>query len=222
MSELVFLVRPARSRARGLLVLHHGRGTDERDLLALADLLDPQASLEVVTPRAPLVVAGAPGYHWYRVPRVGTPDPVTFADSHAKLASLHDELWAGSGISPRRTVLGGFSMGAVMSYALGLDRERPPPAGILAFSGFLPSVPGWEPDLAGRRGMPVLITHGRRDPVIAVDFGREVARRLTEGGLRVEYEETEGSHRIEPAQLQAASRWLAPTLGDPARAAGSA
>ncbi len=150
MSSLMFRERPAAGDPAGLLVLHHGRGADELDLLGLADALDPQRRLHVVAPRAPLAVGG--GYHWYVVPRVGYPDPDTFRAASARLAAFHDELWQRTGITPERTVLGGFSMGAVMSYALGLSAERPAPAGILAFSGFIPTVEGWQPELASRAG----------------------------------------------------------------------
>ena len=88
------------------------------------------------------------------MPRVGYPDPDTFHAACRELAAFHDELWERTGIAPERTVLGGFSMGSVMSYALGLGPGRPVPAGILAFSGFVPTVEGWEPDLATRRGCP--------------------------------------------------------------------
>src|SRR5205807_6292234 len=98
----------------------HGRGTSEQDLLPLADLLDPGRRLQVVCPRGPLELPGAPGYHWYMVPRVGHPDPHTFHSSYRLLAALHDELWERLGLRPEQTVLGGFSMGTVMSYALGL------------------------------------------------------------------------------------------------------
>ena len=70
------------------------------------------------------------------------------AASFALLAEFHDGLWERTGIGPERTILAGFSMGAVMSYALGLHADRPRPAGILAFSGFVPTVEGWEPSLA--------------------------------------------------------------------------
>ena len=103
-------------------MLHHGRGTDERDLLGLADALDPRRRLHVVTPRAPLQLPGSPGYHWYLVPRVGYPDHDTFHAAREALAELHDGLWAETGIEPARTVFGGFSMGAVMSYAMALSR----------------------------------------------------------------------------------------------------
>ena len=90
---LRYLERPADGEPEGLLVLHHGRGTDERDLLGLADVLDPERRLHVVTPRAPLELPGSPGYHWYLVPRVGYPDPDTFHAARAALAELHDRLW---------------------------------------------------------------------------------------------------------------------------------
>lgn len=210
--------RPATGAPRGLLVLHHGRGTDETDLLRLADLLDPAGHLHVVTPRAPLTVAGSPGFHWYLVPRVGYPDPETFAAARKALAEFHDELWARTGLGPAETVLGGFSMGCVMSYALGLDAARPSPAGILALSGFIPTVPGWEPDLPDRQGLGVFVSHGSRDAVIPVAFGRSAAERLREGGLAVEYRESELGHQIDPAHLTEASRWLGSLL--PGRSGG--
>jgi len=130
MSPLAFQERPASGEPEGLLVLHHGRGADENDLIALADVLDPQRRLHVATPRAPLTLPGWPGYHWYVVPRVGYPDPDSWYAAFEKLASFHDTLWDSTGIAPEQTVLGGFSMGSVMSYSLGLDKNRPAPAGI--------------------------------------------------------------------------------------------
>src|ERR687898_61928 len=98
MTELAFRERAAAGEPAGLLVLHHGRGADEAELLA----------------------------------------------------EFHDELWARTGTTPERTVLGGFSMGSVMSYSLGLAAGRPAPAGILAFSGFVPVVERWEPSTGDR------------------------------------------------------------------------
>jgi phospholipase/carboxylesterase len=211
-SSLFYAERPAAGDPDGLLVLHHGRGTDEQDLLRLADVLDPERRLLVITPRAPLRVPGSPGFHWYLVPEVGYPDPETFAAARQQLAELHDALWQATGLTPERTVLGGFSMGCVMSYALGLDAARPAPAAILAFSGFIPTVPGWEPDIAERRGLPVLIAHGRQDPVISVEFARAAVARLEEGGLAVDYREFDGGHWIDPYDLEIASGVLAATL----------
>lgn len=210
--SLTYLERPAATESRGLLVLHHGRGTDERDLLGLADALDPERRLRVVTPRAPLVLPGSPGYHWYVVPRVGYPDRATFEAARAALAGLHDDLWEETGVGPEATVLGGFSMGSVMSYAMGLGADRPAVAGILAFSGFVPAVEGWRPSLADRAATRVFVAHGRADPVIDVGFGRAAKELLEGGGLAVEYRESSLGHQIDPAQLDAARDWVAATL----------
>lgn len=212
MASLVQIEREAEGDPHGLLVLHHGRGTSERDLIGLADLLDPERRLRVVSPRAPLQLPGSPGYHWYLVPRVGYPDPETFEAARAALAELHDELWEESGIGPGRTVLGGFSMGAVMSYAMGLSATRPSVAGILAFSGFVPTVSGWEPALADRTDTRAFISHGRNDPVIGVDFGERARELLSEGGLDVTYRESDLGHQIDPAHLREASAWLGEVL----------
>jgi phospholipase/carboxylesterase len=212
MSALTYAERPAAAQAAGLLVLHHGRGTDERDLLGLGDFLDPKRRLHVVTPRGPLTLPGWPGHHWYVVPRVGYPDPDTFHAACDALAAFHDALWERTGIAPERTVLGGFSMGSVMSYALGLGPGRPVPAGMLAFSGFIPTVAGWEPDLAGRVGLRTFIAHGRHDPVIGVEFARDARGRLEAAGLAVDYHESDVAHQIDPAHADAAAAWLALTL----------
>ncbi len=212
MAALVHLERPAASEPRGLLVLHHGRGTDERDLLRLADHLDPDARLRVVTPRAPLTLPGSTGYHWYLVPRVGFPDPDTFRAARAALAELHDQLWEETGVGPERTVLGGFSMGSVMSYAMGLGGDRPAVAGILAFSGFVPTVEGWEPSFADRPRTRVFIAHGRPDPVIGIEFAHRARELIVAGGLEVEYRESEIGHQIDPSHLADATVWLRETL----------
>jgi phospholipase/carboxylesterase len=209
---LAFHERPAAGDPAGLLILHHGRGADENDLIPLGDALDPARRLHLVTPRAPLTLPGAPGRHWYLVPRVGHPDPDTFRSAFTELAELHDELWQRTGIPPQRTVLGGFSMGTVMSYALGLDATRPVPAGILAFSGFVPEVEGWQADLAGRRGLRAFIAHGRRDPVIDIEFARQAGRLLRDGGIDVEYREGDGGHYIDPAHIAPALAWVNATV----------
>jgi phospholipase/carboxylesterase len=207
-TTLAYAERPSAGAARGLLVLHHGRGTDELDLLPLADELDPQRALHVVAPRGPLQIAGWPGNHWYLVPRVGYPDPQTFASSYAALAQLHEELWQRTAIAPERTVLGGFSMGCVMSYATGLGSDRPAPAAILALSGFIPTVDGWRDDAAERAHVRVLISHGRLDPIIDIEFARDAHARLQQAGLAVEYHEFDGAHHLDPAYTAATRAWL--------------
>ena len=212
MEPLLYLERATAGEPDGLLVLHHGRGTDERDLLGLADALDPEGRLHVVTPRAPLALPGSPGYHWYLVSRVGYPDRDTFHATRRALGELHDRLWEQTGIEAGRTVFGGFSMGTVMSYAMALSADRPPVAGILAFSGFVPVVEDWQPRFDDRRGTRAFVVHGRQDPIMEIDFARRARELLELGGLEVEYHESDVGHQIDPAHLRHAAEWLARAL----------
>ena len=103
-------------------------------------------------------------------------------------------------------------MGSVMSYALGLGADRPAPAGILAFSGFVPTVEGWEPELDGRQGTRVFVAHGRNDPIMDVGFARRARELLEAGGLEVDYHESDVAHSIDPAHALAAAAWIRATF----------
>lgn len=189
------------------LVLLHGRGADENDLFGLFDVLDPERRLRGITVGGPLFLPPG-GRHWYVVPRIGFPDPQTFGATYALLQRTLDEQL---GVDWATTVVGGFSQGTVMSYALGLGGGRPVPAGILALSGFVPTVDGWTADAAGRPELPVLIAHGTHDPVIGVDFAHRARALLEGGGARVEYFETPTAHAIDPAVVPEITRWLRET-----------
>lgn len=214
-TPLITVERSAAGDPIGLLVLHHGRGTDENDLIGLADVLDPERRLRVVSVRGPLQPPGWPGYHWYLVSKVGYPDRGSFDATRATLAGFHDALWEESGLGPERTVLAGFSMGAVMSHTMGWSAERPTVAGVLAFSGFVPTVPGWRPSLADRTGTRAFVAHGTQDPVIEIGFGRAARDLLVAGGIDVTYRESDIVHTIDPANLPVAAEWLAATLPRP-------
>jgi phospholipase/carboxylesterase len=189
------------------LVLLHGRGADERDLLPLADALDPGRRLVAVTPRAPLSLPPG-GRHWYQVREIGYPDPATFLPTYEAAGEWLDRLPQQTGVPLEKTVLGGFSQGAVMSWALGLGEGRPRPAGIIALSGFMPTVDGFELDLNDLDGYPVAIGHGSFDPVIGVEWGRQ-ARDVTESaGADVTYQETPMAHTIDPQFISRLGDWL--------------
>jgi phospholipase/carboxylesterase len=214
--NLVHLIREAEGEPRGALFLNHGRGTDEHDLCALLDELDPERRLVGVTPGGPLTDVPPGGRHWYLVPRVGYPDPETFARSYRLLSSFCDELLAARGIGWDRTIVGGFSMGAVMSYAVGLGAGRPSPAAIIALSGFIPTVEGWEPELDSRSGLRVFIHHGRNDQVIDVEFGRRAHGALQGAGLEVDYLETGAGHWLPPEILPRLRTLVERVLNPPA------
>ena len=117
---------------------------------------------------------------------------------YAALAERLDGLLAEHGIDWSRAVVGGFSQGTVMSYALALGEGRPLPAGLIALSGFIPAVEGWNFEAEGREGLPILIHHGAMDPVISVGFGRDAAERLEAAGLSPRYVETDAGHWVPP------------------------
>jgi len=186
------LERPAAGDPEGALVLLHGRGADEYDLFPLLDALDPERRLHGYTPRAPLALPPG-GAHWYVVPRVGYPDPATFAEGYAALTEWFDAL----PFPADQVVLGGFSQGAVLSYALGLGQGRPRTRALIALSGFIPTVAGWEPDLEPPFP-PIAIAHGTYDPIIPVEFGRQARDVLEAAGADVSYRESPMEHSIDP------------------------
>ncbi len=213
--SLPSVVRAAATEPRGALVLLHGRGTDEHDLAPLLDALDPDRDLVGIAPGAPLTGIPPGGRHWYVVERVGFPDRESFHAAYGELCRFLDSELAGRGVGWERTVIGGFSMGAVMSYAVSLGQGRPVPAGILAMSGFLPTVEGWEPSFEGRAGVPALVHHGRNDPIIPVSLGRPAAEALEAGGLDVTYLESDAGHWVPPELVPRAARFVAEAVAAP-------
>jgi phospholipase/carboxylesterase len=199
-------VRPAAGDPAGALVLFHGRAADEHDLYPLLDVLDPERRLLGVTPRGPFFFPPG-GAHWYALREVGFPDRETFLDTYANVGAWLDGFLEEHGVGHERTVLGGFSQGAVMAYAFGLGAGRRQPAALIALSGFIPTVEGFELDLS--EIPPVAIGHGTHDPIISVEFGRRARRLLEEAGASVLYREYPLPHAIDPTFLIELRGWLA-------------
>jgi phospholipase/carboxylesterase len=196
------LERPAEAEPAGTLVLLHGRGADERDLYPLLDMFDPERRLRGLTPRGPLALPPG-GRHWYRLAGIPTPDAETFWSSFTELASFLDGL-------QKPLVLGGFSQGAVMSYALAFGRSpEKRPAALMPLSGFMPSVDRLELDLTGLEGFSVAIAHGTLDEVIPVDNSRAARDALVGAGANVVYHEAPLGHTIDPAIIPALRDFVA-------------
>ncbi|MGI8773638.1 MAG: alpha/beta hydrolase [Actinomycetota bacterium] len=208
---LKYRARPAADEPAGLLVLIHGRGADENDLYPLFDMLDPDQRLLGVSPRGPLTMSPG-GAHWYAVHRVGFPDPVTFAQTFDALSRWLDALVEDHGLGHDRVVIGGFSQGAVMSFALSLGGGRPRPAGTIALSGFMPTVEDLELDFEGLQGYPVAIGHGSYDDIITADFSRSARTRLEVAGAHVTYKESPLPHAIDPRYISELQEWLRAVL----------
>jgi phospholipase/carboxylesterase len=205
MSQIAVAVREAAGDPAGALVLFHGRGADEYDLYPLLDILDPERRLLGVTPRGPFSFPPG-GAHWYALREVGYPDRDTFLDTYENVGAWFHGFLDEHGIDHDRTVLGGFSQGAVMAYSFSLGAGRPRPAATIALSGFIPTVEGFELDLS--EIPPVAIGHGVYDPIIPVEFGRRARKLLEEAGASVLYREYPVAHAIDPSFLLELRGWL--------------
>jgi phospholipase/carboxylesterase len=210
----VHLVREPAGEAAGALILLHGRGTEETDLYPLLDELDPERRLLGMTPGGPLTDQPPGGRHWYVVERIGEPDERTFVETLTSLCRFLDEFLRMRGLDWEQTIIGGFSQGAAAAFAAALGTARPAPAGILAMSGFLPTVRGWRLDLAAKRDLPVYISHGSFDNMIPSGYGRRARDVLSEAGLDVIYRETRMLHAIDPELLPEMREWVGSRVGE--------
>lgn len=200
-TSLVSLRREPAGEPAGALVLLHGRGADEHDLFGLLDLLDPGHRLLGVTPGGPHHLPPG-GRHWYALGGIPRPDPATFHETVPRLTAFLETL----PVPLERIVLGGFSQGAVMSYAISLGPERTRPAALVAMSGFLPRVGDWPLDPTRLAGVPVAIAHGSLDPVIPAQFAVEAEAMLAEAGADVLRLSTPVPHMVDPD-------WIEPLRG---------
>lgn len=202
--------------ARRLVLLVHGYGATEQDLAPLAQLLGDD--LLGLCPRGPIDVPGA-GASWYHFTQDG-PDRDTFCGSLVALDHLVDAVCADTGLDRREAVFGGFSQGGSMVLALALRAStKARPAAVLSMSGFLARPDwltyGWD-DPAPANGAtwpPVLVQHGRQDPMVGFDRAEEAARVLESHGLPARFEAYDMAHEVTPDSLAAARSWLAGVLG---------
>jgi phospholipase/carboxylesterase len=207
---LEYAERPAAEDAAGVLVLMHGRGSSEQDLFPLLDVFDPDRRLWGFAPRGPLRLPPG-GAHWYALGGFPTPNPDTFLDVFPRVDRWLRAVAETTGVPGERTVIGGFSQGAVMSWALGLGEGRPRPAGILAMSGFMPRVEGWS--LSLEPPLPrVAILHGSYDDIIGVEWGRQAKETLEAAGADVVYLESALAHSIDQRVVPDIQEWLRETL----------
>ncbi len=205
--DLVEELRVPAGEPAGAIVLLHGRGTSEQDVAPLIGVFDPRERLVGAFPRGPLELPPI-GHHWYATNDDGQVDTETFLATFDRLRSWLVGLADRTGVPIERTVLGGFSQGAVMAWALGIGPGRPRPAGILAMSGALPAVPGFVLQLEGLEGLPVAITHGSQDPLVAVERGQDARDRAIAAGAAVVYRETAVPHIIDPRVVPGLVTWL--------------
>jgi phospholipase/carboxylesterase len=190
-----------------VLVLLHGRGSSEADLMGLRPHLPADHAL--VCPRAPFPGAPwgyGPGWAWYRFLGANRPEPESFESSQRELADFLDALPEQLGFSPGRVTLGGFSQGGTMSLAFAL-RHPGRVAGVLNFSGFLadhPSVRATPESVGGTR---FFWGHGTRDPNIPFELALQGRAELSAAGAELSALDYPIGHWIAPEELADAVEW---------------
>ena len=201
------VVQPPGPGPHPLLLLLHGRGANEHDLLPLAGGFDPR--FLVISARAPLTRWG--GYHWYDLIEMGTPEPATYAQGLSALQRFVGEMLAAFPVAASRLYLLGFSQGAMMTGSL-LMTQPDTVAGAVMLSGYLPleqELPVQKDRLAGK---PVFVGHGTADQVLPIRHGRESRDYLQSAGVNLSYHEYPMAHQISERERRDVAAWLTARL----------
>jgi phospholipase/carboxylesterase len=210
-APLVYAEQPPRQSSANppLLLLLHGYGANEHDLLGLGAHLDPR--FHCVSPQAPLALPWG-GYAWYGIDFSDAGTECRFEQAPAaqeSIESLLDSLKAK--INPSQVFLLGFSQGGGMAINIGLRRHQHV-TGIVSLSGLYapPLQPGPLPELAA--GYPIFMSHGRQDPVLPIERGRQARALLDPLPIELDYREYDMAHEIDQACLSDVQQWLADRL----------
>lgn len=192
------------------VIMLHGRGADEEDLIGLAEHYDPR--LLVLSVRAPYPFSFGGGYTWYDVGTVGTPDPAMFRLSYDRLSHFLDDAIHGYPVDPSQVHLLGFSMGSVMAFALSLTRPELL-RGVIAISGYVPE--GTHLSLRWRDigNVAFFIGHGTEDPVIPIEFARRAKRLFDDSAASVTYREYAMGHQISEDSIRDSALFMQGLLG---------
>lgn len=216
--SLTHLIREPAEEAVGpppLLLLLHGVGSNERDLMGLAPWLDGR--FFVVSARAPITL-GYEAYGWFRFeftpngPVVS--DPREVANSYHLILRFMDELPGAYGVDPDRAYLVGFSQGTIMGLSVALTRPDKV-AGIVAMSGRFPdAIRAQIAPPEKLRGLPILLQHGTEDPVLPIHYGRAARETLDGLPVRLDYSEYRMGHHVTQESLADVSAWLTARLDE--------
>jgi phospholipase/carboxylesterase len=209
--ELVHaLYEPDGEGPHATIIALHGRGANALDLLGLAPYVCG-GRLLVICPQGPVEMAigpGALGYAWFPPNTGGAPDVAAIVLARNELEKFLDACLARYPIDRRKLAVVGFSQGGVMAYSLGLKTPGRF-AAVAALSSWLPKElvesGGLSLDL---QQLPVLVQHGTRDELIAVDRARESVEILRDLRVPVTYREYDMGHEINQRSLTELSQWL--------------
>lgn len=190
------------------IVLLHGRGSDEADLMGLRDGLPRGAVL--VAPRAPFEGARwgyGSGWAWYRFLGGAKPEPDSFEESQRALEELLGSLPSLLPVEPGPVVLGGFSQGGTMSLAYALRHPGAVPM-VINFSGFLADHPSVAATPGTVDGTRFFWGHGRGDPAIPFERAGVGRAALSAAGAALEARDYDMGHWISPDELADAASWI--------------
>ncbi len=200
--DLHHVFHPASTTGTPTLLLLHGTGADEHDLLGLGRVLAPEAAL--LSPRGTITENGA--NRWFRRLREGVYDVDDVVARTHELAEFVGSAVEHYQLDPHRIVAVGFSNGANIAAATLLLR----PGLVHGAALFAAGAPlqDREPDPVDLSGTPVFVSAGENDTMIPIDQARLLARQLTDRGADVELREHSGGHALSPV-LARAREWLA-------------
>jgi phospholipase/carboxylesterase len=217
--KLASAIRPPRvaSPRPPMLVMLHGVGADEHDLLPIAAHLDPR--LLVVSLRAPREYP-VMGHAWFDIDWSTVPPTYDLGqaeESRAALAELLPVLAREHGTDPARTFLFGFSQGGAMALSVALTRPELV-RGLVVHSGrLIPDLRERAAPAAALARLEALALHGVDDPVLPVERGQEIRDFLAPLlGDRLVYAEHDAGHEVTAESLADVARWLSARLGPPA------
>jgi phospholipase/carboxylesterase len=182
----------------------HGRGSNESDLLGLADYL-PKNFLWV-SPRGAFTL-GVDSYEWFQITQVGKPDPTRLANALNTIDKFIDEIIEAYPVDKNKLYLLGFSQGSIISMSYALTRPQRV-AGVVAQSGYIPHESGLQIDEAGVKGKPFILTHGAQDPMLPVDWARRSRDTLQRLETNLEYHEFNMGHNVTAESLGVIHTWL--------------
>jgi phospholipase/carboxylesterase len=204
---LFYKVAPLSSNETGphpTLILLHGRGTDENDLLGLASAFDPR--LMVVSVRAPFRFPYG-GYTWFDLDEQNGVNTDQLLEGCDALMHCLDDVRQKYPVDAARIFLFGFSMGAMMSLTVSLSHPHRF-KGVVAHSGLLPQKEKIKYQWNELHDISFFIAHGTHDPIVPVEGGRQAHQRLMDAGADVHYREYPIQHSISEESLSDAADWL--------------
>jgi len=208
--------------ARHTVIWMHGLGADGHDFEPLVPMLGAdRLDVRFVFPHAPVqpitIDGGTPMRAWYDVvdlDLVGRADAAGVRDSAARIAALLRRENQ-RGIADERIVLAGFSQGGAMALHVGLRQARPL-AGIVALSCYLVCADTLAREVTpASREVPILLAHGRSDPLVPVEWG-EAARDTLRGlGYRPQWRTYAIPHAVCAEEILEIGQWLRERFRDP-------